>query len=84
MAYRYPNLAAEMSRNGYDYGKLYEGIADRFNRSADTVSNWFTGRAGDLPTPVAFAIRDEYFPEYSIDYLFNEKPIAPEEALVSN
>ena len=75
MAYKYPNLAAEMSRNGYDYGELYRDMAGQFNRSTDSLSNWITGRAGDLPTSVAFAIRDQYFPNCSIDYLFSETPI---------
>ena len=75
MAYKYPNLAAEMSRNGYDYGELYRDMAGQFNRSTDSLSNWITGRAGDLPTSVAFAIRDQYFPNCFIDYLFSETPI---------
>ena len=75
MAYKYPNLAAEMSRAGIDYRTLYDETASRFEKSSETVSNWITGRAGALPTEVAFAIRDKYFPSCSIDYLFNEKPI---------
>lgn len=75
MAYKYPNLAAEMSRHGYDYGAMYDTMAEKFKKSSDTMSNWITGRAGELPTKVAFAIKDEYFPELSVDYLFNEKPM---------
>lgn len=75
MAYKYPNLAAEMSRNGFDYGELYESMATQFKRSTDSMSNWITGRAGDLPTSIAFAIRDQYFPGCSVDYLFSEEPI---------
>ena len=63
MAYKYPNLAAEMARTGTDYGALYDEVAKN------------TGRAGELPTKVAFAIRDAYFPALSIDYLFSETPI---------
>lgn len=74
MAYKYPNLAAEMSRKGIDYGIVYENMALKFGKSKDTISNWITGRAGELPTKVAFAIRNEYLPEFSIDYLFSEQP----------
>ena len=79
MAYKYPNLAAEMSRNSLDYGELYENMASQFKRSTDTMSNWLTGRAGDLPTSIAFAIRDQYFPNCTIDYLFSETPITAQE-----
>lgn len=75
MAYKYPNLAAEMSRSGIDYKTLYDETAAKFEKSSETVSNWITGRAGALPTEVAFSIRDEYFPGCTVDYLFNEKPI---------
>ena len=75
MAYKYPNLAAEMSRNGYDYGELYDSMAAQFKRSPDSMSNWITGRAGELPTTIAFAIRDKYFPNCTVDYLFSETPI---------
>lgn len=75
MAYKYPNLAAEMARYGFDYGELYKNMASQFNRSTDSMSNWITGRAGDLPTSIAFAIRDQYFPDCTIDYLFSTEPI---------
>ena len=75
MAYKYPNLAAEMSRSGLDYSVLYKNMAERFGKSTDTLSNWITGRAGELPTSIAFAIRNEYFPNFSVDYLFCDEPI---------
>ena len=75
MAYKYPNLAAEMARTGTDYGAIYDEVAKNFGKTSDTISNWITGRAGELPTKVAFAIRDAYFPALSIDYLFSETPI---------
>ncbi len=75
MAYKYPNLAAEISRNGINYLEVYEFAADEFGKSTDTISNWITGRAGELPTEAAFAIRDKFFPTYSVDYLFSEQPI---------
>lgn len=80
--YKYPNLAAEMSRYGYDYGELYKNMAEQFGRSKESLSNWFRGTAGDLPTSIAFAIRDQYFPNYSIDYLFSTEPIPSAETNV--
>ncbi len=72
---KYPNFAAEMARSKIDYGKLYEEVGKQFGKSSDTVSNWMTGRAGELPTKVAFAVRDKYFPKLSVDYLFADEPI---------
>jgi len=74
---KYPNFAAEMTRSQIDYGPLYEEIASEYNKSTDMVSNWFTGRAGQLPTKVAFAVRDKYFPTLTVDYLFSEEPMTP-------
>lgn len=73
---KYPNFAAEMARYKLDYGTLYEEVAKQFGKSSDTVSNWMTGRAGELPTKVAFAVRDKYFPDMSVDYLFASEPKA--------
>ena len=75
MAYKYPNLAAEVARANLDYGAVYSEIGKKFKKSNDTISNWLTGKAGKLPTSVAFAIRDAYFPTMSVDYLFNETPM---------
>jgi len=75
MAYKYPNLAAEMSRSGIDYGVMYEQMAKEFGKSSETMSNWITGRAGELPTKVAFEIKRRYFPNLTIEYLFSEEPI---------
>lgn len=75
MAYKYPNFAAEMARTQTDYSLVYSEIASDFDKSADTISNWITGKAGNLPTTVAFAIRNKYFPTLSIDYLFSETPL---------
>ena len=75
MAYKYPNLAAEMTRSNLDYGKVYSEIGEQFGKSTDTISNWMTGRAGEMPTKVAFAIKDRYFPSFTVDYLFSEQPI---------
>lgn len=73
--YKYPNLAAEMSRSNINYSTMYKELADEFGKSSDTISNWITGRAGELPTNVAFAIKNQYFPMFTVDYLFSEQPI---------
>lgn len=75
MAYKYPNLAAEISRKQLDYLEIYKNVAANNGRTVDTVSNWITGRAGELPVKAAFEIRDEYFPGMTVDYLFDTKPI---------
>lgn len=75
MAYKYPNLAAEISRSNLEYGTVYSEIGEQFGKSTDTISNWMTGRAGEMPTKVAFAIKNRYFPNLSVDYLFSEEPI---------
>ena len=71
---RYPNFAAEMARNSVDYKELYGRVSEQIGKSSDTVSNWLTGRAGELPTKVAFIIRDDYFPNLTVDYLFADEP----------
>ena len=78
MSYKYPNFAAEMARSGKDYGVLYDEIATALNKSSDTVSNWFTGRSGQLPTNAAMLVQDKFFPSFPINYLFSEEPIYPE------
>ena len=69
-----------MTRSQLEYGALYKEIAEKHKKSTDTVSNWFTGRAGQLPTNIAFDVRDSYFPSLSVDYLFSETPMYPIEA----
>lgn len=75
MGYRYPNLAAEIARNQLDYGEVYEKTAKETGKSAETISNWVTGRAGEMTVKAAFSIRDNYFPSMSLDYLFSQEPI---------
>lgn len=75
MAIKYPNLAAEIARTGISYGDVYATAADSVGKTVDTVSNWVSGRAGELPVVAAFAIRDKHFPQLSIDYLFSTRPL---------
>lgn len=71
MAYKYPNFAAEMARSGTDYEDVYATTAKVMGKSTDTISNWITGRAGELPVTAAFEIKDRYFPKLTVDYLFD-------------
>ena len=73
MAYKYPNLAAEMARNDYDYKDLYELVSGEMGKTTETVSNWFTGRAGELPVKAAYVVKKELFPELTMEYLFEEQ-----------
>ena len=75
MAFKYPNLAAEIARENISYEDVYKAAAVATGKSVDTVSNWMHGRAGELPTKAAFAIRDECFAGQSVDYLFSTVPI---------
>ena len=78
MAYKYPNLAAEMARTGVDYQTVYEYAASITGKKAETIQNWMiTDRNGEMPVKAAFAIRDKFFPELTIEYLFSESPITP-------
>lgn len=74
MAYKYPNFAAEMARSGIDYEEVYTTTAEAMKKSSDTISNWITGRAGELPVSAAFEIQSRYFPMLTVDYLFSTKP----------
>lgn len=71
----YPNLAAEMTRNGI----TEKDIAIEIGRSPDTVRNWLKGK-GDIPIGKALIIRTIFFPELSFEYLYATKPARPEQA----
>lgn len=75
MAYKYPNLAAEVARNQIDYKELYTTTAADTGKSVGTISNWVTGRAGEMTVSAALSIRNNYFPGMTLDYLFNTSPI---------
>ena len=63
----YPNLEAEMKRVGITQDDIGR-IADK-NRS--TISDWMTGKTeAAFPIGVASRIRNEFFPDCSIEYLF--------------
>lgn len=69
----YPNLAAEMTRNGV----TEKDIATAVSKSTDTVKNWMKGK-GDFPIGKAFTVQETFFPSLSIAYLFSTKPAAPQ------
>ncbi len=69
----YPNLAAEMTRNGV----TEKDIATAVSKSTDTVKNWMKGK-GDFPIGKAFAVQEAFFPSLSIAYLFSTTPAAPQ------
>lgn len=61
----FPNLCAEMSR----YAIETVDVARVTHRTAKTVRDKITGKA-DFTLPEIYAIRDTFFPDLSIDYLF--------------
>ncbi|MBD5469245.1 MAG: helix-turn-helix transcriptional regulator [Lachnospiraceae bacterium] len=68
----YPNLAAEMARNGL----TEKDLAQEIGRSADTIRNWMHGK-GDFPIGKALIIRKKFFPQTQIEYLYSSTPTAP-------
>ena len=68
---KFPNLEAEMTRVGLSKVDIADGIG----RTPDTVWRWFSGRNG-FAIDDAFAVRDHFFPNLSVDYLFNQHPIS--------
>lgn len=70
----YPNLAAEMARNGI----TERDIAEVAEKSPDTIRNWMRGK-GEIPIGKALIIRERFFPQSTIEYLYASKPTAPRE-----
>lgn len=67
MATNYPNLSAEMARNGVSV----DDLAAALKRDRNTVYGKLKRRRGtDFRTSEAFAIRDRFFPGLTVDYLF--------------
>ena len=76
---KYPNFAAEMARAGASYDEVYTTTAEAVGKSSDTVQNWITGRNGELTVKAAFFIRDTFFPNMRVGYLFSEQAQTPTE-----
>lgn len=66
----YPNLAAEMTRQGL----TVNDIAEVAGCSPDTIRNWMKGK-GDFPIRKAFLIQAALFPGCEVTYLFGSEPI---------
>jgi len=64
----YPNLKAEMARHGV----TPKDIAKVLNRTVERTRDKLNGRT-KLTTLEAEIIRDEFFPDMSLDYLFKTK-----------
>lgn len=62
----FPNLLAEMARRGL----TLSGMAAELGRSRDTLARNFNG---SLRIDEALRIRDRYFPDCSLDYLFERR-----------
>ena len=70
----YPNLEAEMARNGIT-GKE---MASYLEVGGNTISSWMNGADAAFPIVKAKRVRDHFFPKQSLDYLFAEDPIPTE------
>ena len=67
----YPNLSAELKR----YGITQSQMAERINKTPETVSRWMSGKNA-IPIGDCFRIKQELFPNLSVDYLFASEPIS--------
>ena len=67
----YPNLEAEMKRQGITGKEL----ASFLNIGTNTLSSWFNGANASFPISKARDVRDHFFPKQSLDYLFADDPI---------
>ena len=63
----YPNLEAEMTRNGIKN----EDIAKAIDRDERTVRNKRSG-ATEFTFNEALAIRDKFFPSLTLEYIFKQ------------
>lgn len=64
----YPNLKAEMARNGI----TVDDIATEMGVSRRTASNWLNGST--IKHSTVLQIRDSLFPGLSVEYLFDLSP----------
>lgn len=64
----YPNLRAEMARKDI----TIQEIATKLNKQGGTISEKFSGKKG-FYLREAFAIQRIFFPDLSLEYLFEEK-----------
>lgn len=65
----YPNLGAEMSRNGYTVSDL----AEAWNTTERTARNRINGIT-DITFAQCKSLRDALFSDMTLDYLFDTEP----------
>lgn len=68
----FPNLKAELARNGITYSELGEAVG----KTESWIENRLLGRAS-MPIEICMLIKNTFFPNYSYDYLFSSKIIPP-------
>lgn len=71
----YPNLEAEMARHGV----TQRDLANKLGKTPETICNWMNGRSGDFPIGSVFRLKDEFFPECTVEYLFASEIIPQQE-----
>lgn len=69
MSAKYPNLEKEMAAIGLDKESLIVAAATYAGRTDQSARSWIDGKR-PFPTRVAFYIKDTYFPDLTIEYLF--------------
>lgn len=62
----YPNLEIQMEQRCITKADLAVVIGER----PETVADWMDGRDGDFNIHDAFVVREAYFPDCDIQYLF--------------
>jgi len=67
----YPNLSAELRR--FDISQ--DEMATRIGTTPETVSRWMNGKQ-KMPIETCFRIKQELFPNLTVDYLFASTPIS--------
>ena len=75
----YPNLEAELSRSGIT--RLQ--VAALLGKNKSTISSWMHGNYNGFSVTQATAVRDAFFPEMSLDYLFSEAPLPNDQKAVN-
>lgn len=69
----FPNLKAELVRNGITYKELGEKVG----KSENWIENRILGKA-TMPIGECMKIRNSFFPNCSYDYLFSSEAISPQ------
>lgn len=64
----YPNLEAEMARSGV----TQKDVAFVVDKTPETISRWMNGK-GMFTVGAAFRVKEELFPDFDVDYLFERK-----------